>query len=139
MEKLSNKDIKEKINQILFELGDLVKNKRKEKAIKISDLSKLSGVSSSVISDFENHKGVMPSIFTLFSIMYYLEISSSETINKFSPIQSKEENKKLEGNNYSLIKMGLLGIGLSNDECKEIIDFIRFKAKDKVKNLNFYT
>lgn len=72
MDTNEHKQLKEKVLKILFNIGDLIKDTRKAKKIKIADLAQGANVSSSVISELENHKGVMPNLYTLISITHAL-------------------------------------------------------------------
>ena len=81
---LSAEELKESIYMSLNYFGDLIKSVRISKGITIHELAKMAGVSPSVISDLENHKGVMSSTYTLFSISYCLGITPSEIINIFA-------------------------------------------------------
>jgi len=80
--RISEKEkLRDKVNQLLDDIGDLIRNERTNKNIKMAQLSEMAGVSSSVISDLENHKGVMPNIFTLISIANALDLPNETFIN----------------------------------------------------------
>lgn len=51
---MNNDMLKEQVLDLLYKVGDLIKNTRETKGIKMADLAKRSGVSTSVISDLEN-------------------------------------------------------------------------------------
>lgn len=70
-----NDTLKEKVLKLLYMVGDTIKSKRKSEKITIFDLAEKAGISPSVISDLENHKGIMPNIYTLLAIANALGLS----------------------------------------------------------------
>lgn len=74
MEKKELEKLKEQANKGLFEVGDAIKQIRTQKGWSMSELAKQSHVSPSVVSDLENHKGIMPNVFTLLSLAKALEL-----------------------------------------------------------------
>ena len=131
---MDNNKLKEKVLMLLCNIGDIIKSTRDSKKIKISDLSKLSGVSPSVISDLENHKGVMPSIYTLISIANALELPE-ET---FLELIWSNINKKITFDNLpklEKLKSVLTDYGLPVSCMNRVIDYIDYYvALDQIEN-----
>lgn len=74
MEEKELKKLKEQANKGLFEVGDAVKQMRTKKGWSMSELAKQAHVSPSVVSELENHRGIMPNVFTLLSLAKALEL-----------------------------------------------------------------
>ena len=86
---------KEQVEQILKRIGKLVNTHRLQKQWSMAQLAKYSGTSSSLISDLENYKGKVPSMFTLMSIARALNIpddSLIKTFNMFNKVPRTETN-----------------------------------------------
>lgn len=86
---------KEQAEQILKRIGKLVNTHRLQKQWSMAQLAKYSGTSSSLISDLENYKGKVPSMFTLMSIARALNIpddSLIKTFNMFNKVPRTETN-----------------------------------------------
>ena len=105
-------EVKEYTIEFLHKLGDLIKSTRKEQGLSLQDVYLLSGISSSVISDLENHKGAIPSIYTLFSILNVLEVPIGPLLGASS--SSKEQ----------ILKSALLTYGLDLKYVDRVVGFI---------------
>lgn len=73
--------LKKLANKGLYEVGDALKQFRTQKGWTMSELARNAHVSSSVISDLENHRGVMPNVFTLLTIAKALELPENALLD----------------------------------------------------------
>ena len=113
------------LSTMLYRLSLYFREKRKQKGISLRALNKLSGVSISVINDLENGNSI-PRIETLIRLglalskdldeVFMLLLEEGE-IKKQTPI-----TKRLQ-----LIKL-LQGIGCSQENIYEVLNFIHFKS-----------
>ena len=126
------KDLKDAIVNFSVKLKEL----RQSKDLSMSDLYKLSGVSSSTINDLEKAK-YTPNLDVFLKLGYALDLSKRAILN----ILLKEDNKdntlkdKIIENSLDLIKATLQCLDLSVGDTEEILEYIRFKNR---KNCNFY-
>jgi len=122
------KDLKEAVANFSVKLKEL----RQAQDLSMSDLYKLSGVSSSTINDLEKAKYV-PNLDVFLKLGYALKLSKTAVLN----ILLKEENKSknLRENSLKLIKASLQCMELSVTDIKEILEYIEFKDR---KNIHFY-
>lgn len=81
MEENELKKLKEQANKGLFEVGDAIKQMRTQKGWSMSELAKQAQVSPSVVSDLENHKGIMPNVFTLLCLAKALELPENSLLD----------------------------------------------------------
>lgn len=82
----------EQAHAILKRIGSLVKTHRQQRQWSMAQLAEKAGTSSSMISDLENNKGKVPSMFTLMSIARALNIPDDSFVKIFwsfnkAPIQ----------------------------------------------------
>lgn len=123
--KLEHNKLREKVEKALENIGDLIKKERKRKDIKIAKLSALAGVSSSVISDLENHKGVMPNIYTLVAIADALDLPDETFLNV---IWGNVANKKTLDNvgKQERLKAVLSDYGLKANYMDKVISQVNY-------------
>lgn len=117
--------LKEKVLNILYNIGDLIKDTRKANNIRISDLAQSANVSTSVISELENHKGVIPNIYTLISITHALGLPD-ETLfehawKNVSKVQTFDDLPTLEK-----LKNALTDYGLPPACLNSVIDYVDY-------------
>jgi len=122
-------DAQQAINTIMFNIGEFIEKKREEKNISIRELSRLSNVSTAVISDIENGKS-MPRIELFVKLALAMDIPLSELFANFvsqsyTVIPVKEQEQTLSGM--------LQTTGLTKIEVKEVLEFIEFKKSRQKK------
>lgn len=117
------------INDIMFNLGGFIKNKRVEKNISIRDLNGLSRVSTAVVSDVEN--GVsLPRIEILVRLALAMNIPLNELFANF--VSQSYQVVPIEKQQQTLSSM-LQMTGLTRMEANEVLEFIEFKKSRKQK------
>ncbi len=114
------KGLKKITQNALYKIGDLINLTRKEKGLNLAKLYELSGISSSIISDLENHKGATPNIHTLIAIANALELPK-ETFIKII-VDSFKECKKSD--KINALKIALTEYGLPSKYLEPVIDYI---------------
>lgn len=131
---MNNKILRDQVLDLLHKVGDLIKTTREAKGIKMADLAKRSGVSTSVISDLENHKGVMPNIYTLITIANALELPEGAFLQlMWGNITTQETVDSI--NRLDKLKQSLLEYGLPNECLDRVIDYIDyFTTLDNFEN-----
>lgn len=136
--KLEHNKLREKVEKALENIGDLIKKERKRKDIKIAKLSALAGVSSSVISDLENHKGVMPNIYTLVAIADALDLPDETFLNV---IWGNVANKKTLDNvgKQERLKAVLSDYGLKANYIDKVINQINYYVSLENLDTDFKT
>lgn len=135
MDKLTNDQLKDELLKALSNVGDLIKTTRKSKDLKIADLSKLAGVSSSVISDLETHKGVMPNISTLVVLANSLDLPADTFINlMFVNINGNSTSNNL--GKLEKIQTALSEYGLPPVCMNRVLDYVDyFVSVDKIQDI----
>ncbi len=123
MEEKELKKLKEQANKGLFEVGDAVKQMRTKKGWSMSELAKQAHVSPSVVSELENHGGIMPNVFTLLSLAKALELPENALLeiiaNKtFNTIKDDNTDK------INQITRLMLDCGLPSSCVKRVIDYM---------------
>lgn len=122
-------DVQQALNVLTFNIGNFIANKRRERKMSIRELSRLSNVSTAVISDIENCKS-MPRIELLVKLSIAMKIPLSELFTSFVPetyqVPTVEEQKQ------SLSSM-LQMTGLTKIEVKEVLEFVDFKKSRQKK------
>ena len=123
MEKKELEKLKEQANKGLFEVGDAIKQMRTQKGWSMSELAKQSHVSPSVVSDLENHKGIMPNVFTLLCLAKALELPENALlemiVNKtFNTIKDENTDK------ISQITRLMIDCGLPPACVDRVIDYM---------------
>lgn len=117
------------VNDIMFNLGGFIKNKRVEKNISIRDLNGLSRVSTAVVSDIEN--GVsLPRIEILVRLALAMDIPLNELFANF--VSQSYQVVPIEKQQQTLSSM-LQMTGLTRIEANEVLEFIEFKKSRKQK------
>ena len=125
MGKRSKGQVTEQVKQVLHNIGDTIKQARTNRKLTMSDLAKLSGVSSSVISDLENYKNVMPSIQTLMLIANALELPE-ETFIKEVWVNVAEKNANRDTLAIEKLRLALSEYGLPAVFMERVIDQINY-------------
>ena len=125
MGKRSKEQVTEQVKQVLHNIGDTIKQARTSKHLTMSDLAKLSGVSSSVISDLENYKNVMPSIQTLMLIANALELPE-DTFIKEVWVNVAERNANRDTIAVEKLRLALSEYGLPAVFMERILDQINY-------------
>lgn len=125
MNNIEQAKLKEKVLNILYNIGDLIKDTRKANNIRISDLAQSANVSTSVISELENHKGVIPNIYTLISITHALGLPD-ETLfehawKNVSKVQTFNDLQTLDK-----LKNALTDYGLPPASLNSVMDYIDY-------------
>ena len=111
--------IKEEVKIIIKNFGKLVAKTRKNKNIKLQDLSKKSGVSVGVISDLENGKEKIPNLYTLIALAQTLEMNNDEFLRIiFGEIVHPDPTKK---NERELLIDALIAYGVPEDVIENIL------------------
>ena len=123
-------DLKEAIANFSAKLKEL----RQSKDLSMSDLYKLSGVSSSTINDLEKAK-YAPNLDVFLKLGYALDLSKKAVLNILLKEDKDKQSKDLTENSLDLIKATLQCLDLSVGDIEEILEYIRFKNR---KNCNFY-
>lgn len=127
MRKLDNdKDISQNIRQLQEEVktiirrfGAIVAKTRKDKGMKLQELSQKSGVSIGVISDLENGKDKIPNLYTLIALAKTLEIKNDEFLQTiFGEIIHKDPNKKAPSD---MLVEALVAYGVPSDIAANIL------------------
>ena len=121
----NQKQFETRIKIILRNIGDLVKTTREAKDMSMGELSKRSGVSSSVISDLENYKNIMPNILTLMKIANGLELPEEALMEKIWCNATRRNNDK-ELNVLNRLKTTLTEYGLPPTCMARVIDYIDY-------------
>ncbi len=125
MGKKSKEQVIEQVKQVLHNIGDTIKQARINKELSMSDLAKQSGISSSVISDLENYKNVMPSIQTLMLIANALELPE-DTFIKEVWVNVAEKNANRDSLAIEKLRLALAEYGLPAMCMERIIDQINY-------------
>lgn len=112
-------------NVVLHKLSVFFKEKRKEKNISLRMLSKVSGVSTAVISDFENEK-YLPKLDILIKFTLALDMEFNDLLSAmaFDSATIETPDKDLCEAAFTTY---LLSKGLKTKDMIEILDFINFK------------
>lgn len=123
MEKKELEKLKEQANKGLFEVGDAVKQMRTQKGWSMAELAKQAQVSPSVVSDLENHKGIMPNVFTLLCLAKALELPENSLldimVNKtFNTIEDENTDKICQ-----IIRL-MLDCGLPSSCVDRVLDYM---------------
>ena len=121
---------------MLTKSADLLKDRRINKNLSIRMLSELSGVSTAVISDFENKK-YLPKMDILVRLALILDVPINKLLAFMQPdehLERFENIVKVESNSF--ITTFLLAQGVANEDVEEIKDFIDFKKQRKNNKKN---
>ena len=110
---------KEQAEQILKRIGSLVKTHRQQKQWSMAQLAEQSGTSSSLISDLENNKGKVPSMFTLMSIARALNIPDDGLIKIF--ISFNKTARELPDSAEISLRNLLLGFNVPTNAVNDIV------------------
>ncbi|MBS5860197.1 helix-turn-helix transcriptional regulator [bacterium] len=87
--------IQEEVKTIIRRFGAIVAKTRKDKEMKLQELSQKSGVSIGVISDLENGKDKIPNLYTLIALAKTLEIKNDEFLRTiFGEVIHKDPTQK---------------------------------------------
>lgn len=117
---------KEQVDKILKRIGKLVNTHRQQKQWSMAQLAKYSGTSSSLISDLENCKGKVPSMFTLMSIARALNIPDDSLIKIFLMFNKEERS---ETNAETLLHNLLLTYQVPTGAVNDVIILLNMLAK----------
>lgn len=119
---------KEICRLIMHELALEIRQRREAKHLSLRAFSRETGVSIAVISDLENEK-YLPRMDIIVKFALALNISNSELftiMNKGSEICTSINNN----NGYGLKEL-LTSAGLFPSDILDIIEYIKFKVRDK--------
>lgn len=134
----TNKPIDEKSNAIckvmLSQVAEKLKSMRNSRGISIRAFSEMSGVSTAVISDFENQK-YLPKMDILVRFALALDLSIGELLSSLAP--SDEVVKTATCDNNEQAERFLMGMGLNAENMLEVLDYIAFK-KSSFDRRNFF-
>ena len=130
----NSEKIKKEIEIIEKNFAKKIKNQRSKQKISMVALYKMSGVSSSTISDIE-HGHYLPHLEVMFKLGYALKLSREEILSVFN-IEKKPKCKK--ENAEKLIKLLLNDLDFSQEEITEIFEFIKFKARNRIALSEIY-
>lgn len=119
-------------NKILLRLATTIKEYRAIKGIPITQLSDLSGVSTTVISDLENKKYI-PKVEVIIRLIVALELPLYAFIPENSIakdiVSSIDENSSIsENETYETISKLLLNMGLDIADIEQIMDYTKYKV-----------
>lgn len=125
--------MQEEVKTIIRKFGAIVAKMRKDKEIKLQELSKKSGVSIGVISDLENGKDKIPNLYTLIALARTLEIKNDEFLQIiFGEIVHKDPTKKAP---RDMLVDALVACGVPNDVAANILVGIDlFYGEHSIKN-----
>ena len=127
-------NFKNKVKRILRDVGDLIKTTRDRRKMTMSELAQKAGVSSSVISDLENYKGIMPNIYTLLTIANALELPEETLLEIICKKATRKNDEKNINKLDKIIKL-MVEYGVSPIFVREIIEYMQyFIAISKIKN-----
>ena len=99
----------------------------------MAQLANMSNLSSSLISDLENHKGKTPNIYTLVAIARALDIPDGTFIEKIWQ-NVNIHNKEISDDNK--LRTALLDYGVPEQYVKNIMDYATFLASISKVELN---
>lgn len=119
---------------MLSQCAEKLKKARNDKNMSIRAFSELSGVSTAVISDFENAK-YLPKMDILVRFALTLDITINELLSTMKPDDEVEEAVKVDGN--SLLKTFFIAHGIDDKDIDEIIEFMEFK-RCKHERMKFF-
>ena len=125
--KKSKENVAQDIYNIMGNISDFLRGKRKHAGFSIRELSRRSGVCIASICDAENYKR-LPKVDILLRIAFALGISSDELFSNL--IQGSATSVPKDSWNNTL-KVALMESGLSRTDIKEVVDFIKFKKSQK--------
>ena len=125
--------LKRDVDIIVNNIGDLIRNTRTAKNISMAQLAKMYNLSSSLISDLENHKGKTPNIYTLVAIARALDIPDGTFIEKIWQ-NVNIHNKEISDDNK--LRTALLDYGVPEQYVKNIMDYATFLASISKVELN---
>ena len=125
--------IQEEVKAIIRKFGAIVAKTRKDKEMKLQELSQKSGVSIGVISDLENGKDKIPNLYTLIALAKTLEIKNDEFLRIiFGEIVHKDPTKK---DPSDILVDALVAYGVPTDVAANILVGIDLSyGKHSVKN-----
>jgi transcriptional regulator with XRE-family HTH domain len=113
-------------------LGDNIRTIRKAKGVTISDLSSITGVSRSTITDIENDKGRGPTITTLKKIADALGVSVDDFFKEEAALSIEENEKNAIPEGYLRVSKEALEKGVSPEDMQMAVDFfIRARQRDE--------
>ncbi|APH04409.1 helix-turn-helix domain-containing protein [Bacillus weihaiensis] len=115
-------------------LGKRLRELRQEKGYSISELAELSGVSKSYLSYIERDVQKNPSLQFLTKISNTLEVDVHELVGTRSPLIHPHEILK-DQEWHQLINYAIKE-GMSKNDFKEFIDFLRFKKSRNENNFS---
>lgn len=111
--------IQEEVKTVIRRFGAIVAKTRKDKEMKLQELSQKSGVSIGVISDLENGKDKIPNLYTLIALAKTLEIKNDEFLRTiFGEVIHKDPAKKAPSD---MLVDALVAYGVPNDIAANIL------------------
>ena len=119
------------IHGITLSVGELVKTRRKTLGLTISELSKYSKVSTTVITDLENARS-LPRTEVLLKLAHSLDIPYGRLFSTFD-VASSTFIFAPDVKRIPTLRDMILNEGLGELDVKEIMNFIEFK---KYRNKN---
>lgn len=102
--------------QILYKVGILFSEKRRERGLSVRGLSRSSGVSSTVISDLENAKK-LPTIKIIIKLCLALKMDLDEVLNSLTVAINPDKPS---------LAIVLADYGYTKKQVAKIIDYIEY-------------
>lgn len=131
---IEEKSIEEKsksiCNTIIANLGNFIKETRKNKGYSLRDLSKISGVSTTVISDIENLV-YLPKFDVIVRLGLALEISIDELFSNMQPDQEIVDIATTNIDPMRVITNSVSYLGLNANEIDELMNYLTFMMYKK--------
>lgn len=121
----TKKHIEANVKQVLHDIGRTIKDARTRKKMTMAQLAEKAELSSSVISDLENCKNVIPNIQTLMLIANALELPE-ETFLKQIWVNITQNNKHQDSHAVEKLRLALAEYGLPAVCMDRIIDQINY-------------
>ena len=115
----TRRQLQEEVKTIIRKFGAVVAKTRKDKGLKLQELSQESGVSIGVISDLENKKDKIPNLYTLIALARILEIKNDDFLQIiFGEIIHKDPNKKTPSD---MLVDALVAYGVPSDVAANVL------------------
>lgn len=130
--------LQKEVKAIIKKFGAFVSKTRKDKGMKLQELSQKSGVSVGVISDLENGKEKIPNLYTLIALAKTLEFSNGEFLELiFGEVIHNKSNEKNSSEN---LLNALTACGVPCDVANNITASVQlFYGKEKLELDGLYS